>query len=90
VIHMWNWNNHMWFTYDSHVNHMWTETHVKTHMWNTCESYVNYMWITCDCSNSACEPHVGFYMCKHYLNYFVTQSQSVLNLSHIKPQVLKT
>ena len=63
VFHMWNWNNHMWFTYDSHVN--WNtckNPHVK-HMWIICESYVN-------CSNSTCEPHV-FHMWVFTCVFFV-------------------
>jgi hypothetical protein len=35
----------------------------KIHMCLTYVSHVNHMWITCDCSNSTCVSHVGFYMC---------------------------
>jgi hypothetical protein len=58
---------HICFTCGSHVNHMWL---FQFHTWTTCElkhtcknPHVNHMWITCDCSNSTCVSHVGFYMC---------------------------
>ena len=60
VIHMWfTYDSHIWFPCDSHVFQFTCDSDVFQF---TCGSRVNHMWITCDCSNSTCEPHVK-HMC---------------------------